>query len=81
MVLCWLALLLVRVAENATGLSWAVLRDELQLLHLVELRAGKERILVTTSPSPAMRSIFEALNLPLPLRVYKARVRRGKHKN
>lgn len=79
--LCWLALLLVRVAENATGSSWAVLRDELQLLHLVELRAGKESMLVTTSPTAAMRGIFEALNLPLPPRVYEARTGRRKAKD
>lgn len=79
--LCWLALLLVRVAENATGSSWAVLRNELQLLHLVELRAGKESMLVTTSPTAAMRGIFEALDIPLPPRVYEARLSRGRAKN
>ncbi len=32
--LCWLALLLVRVAENATGKTWPVMRRELDRIHL-----------------------------------------------
>ncbi|EQD54794.1 transposase IS4 family protein, partial [mine drainage metagenome] len=36
-VLCWLALLLIRVAENRTQDTWRNLRHELQRLHLVTL--------------------------------------------
>ncbi len=32
--LCWLALLLVRVAENTTGQTWPVMRRELDRIHL-----------------------------------------------
>ena len=32
--LCWLALLLIRIAENQTGDTWRNLRDELERLHL-----------------------------------------------
>jgi transposase len=32
--LCWLALLLIRIAENQTSETWRNLRDELQRLHL-----------------------------------------------
>ena len=32
--LCWLALLLIRVAENATGQTWPVIRRELDRIHL-----------------------------------------------
>jgi|GEM_PF-3672455 hypothetical protein len=38
-------------------------------------------MLVTTSPTAAMRGIFEALNLPLPPRVYEARTGRRKAKD
>ena len=31
---CWLALLLIRIAERATGDTWEKLRSELQKLHL-----------------------------------------------
>jgi transposase len=33
--LCWLALLLIRVVENATGESWRSVRAELERMHLV----------------------------------------------
>jgi hypothetical protein len=33
-VLCWLALLLIRIAENQTNQTWRNLRDELQRTHL-----------------------------------------------
>ncbi|MBM0224591.1 MULTISPECIES: hypothetical protein [Micromonospora] len=32
--LCWLALLLIRIAETKTGQRWPEIRDELQRLHL-----------------------------------------------
>ena len=35
--LCWLALLLIRVVENATGDTWRNLRHELDRMHLVTL--------------------------------------------
>jgi hypothetical protein len=35
--LCWLALLLIRVAENATGDTWPTLRHELDCMALVTL--------------------------------------------
>ena len=33
--LCWLALLLLRVIENATGDTWRTIRHELDRMHLV----------------------------------------------
>ena len=35
--LCWLALLLIRVAENTTGDTWRNLRHELDPMHLATL--------------------------------------------
>ena len=35
--LCWLALLLIRVVENATGDTWRNLRHELDRMHLITL--------------------------------------------
>jgi hypothetical protein len=32
--LCWLALLLIRIAENTTGQTWPVMRRELDRIHL-----------------------------------------------
>jgi len=42
--LCWLALLLIRVVENATGDSWRCVRDELERMHLVTLETGEGRV-------------------------------------
>ena len=39
--LCWLALLLIRVVENATGDSWRSVREELERLHLVTWRQAR----------------------------------------
>jgi hypothetical protein len=38
-VLCWLALLLIRVAETTTGQTWASMRRELHRLHAVDPNA------------------------------------------
>jgi hypothetical protein len=32
--LCWLALLLIRIAENTTASTWPVMRRELERIHL-----------------------------------------------
>ena len=63
--LCWLALLLIRIAENHTAQTWRNLRDELQRLHLgtftgpagtsrqqTELTAGQREILRALDVSP-----------------------------
>jgi len=39
--LCWLALLLIRIVENATGDSWRSVREELERLHLVTWRQAR----------------------------------------
>ena len=38
--LCWLALLLLRVAETETGETWRSLRNELDRMHIVTLKAS-----------------------------------------
>ena len=42
--ICWLALLLVRIAERATGDTWEKMRSELQQLQLGELGSESGRI-------------------------------------
>ena len=42
--LCWLALLLIRVVENATGETWRCVRDELERMHLVTLETSEGRV-------------------------------------
>ena len=55
--LCWLALLLIRIIENHTGHTWHHLRDHLQELHvgLFEGPAGSS-VSAPTSLSPTATS-------------------------
>jgi len=64
--LCWLALLLIRVVENATGESWRCVRDELERMHLVTLETGEGRVAKRSLTTPGQRQIFAALELPEP---------------
>jgi len=47
-ILCWLALLLIRLAETAAGDTWRNLRHELDRCHLVELAGSTRRVLQRT---------------------------------
>jgi len=42
--LCWLALLLIRVAETRAGDTWRNLRHELDRMHLVTLATADGRV-------------------------------------
>ena len=64
--LCWLALLLIRVVENATGESWRSVRDELERMHLVTLETGEGRVAKRSLTTPGQGRIFAALELPEP---------------
>jgi len=64
--LCWLALLLIRVVENATGDSWRSVRDELERMHLVTLETGGGRVAKRSLTTPGQRQIFAALELSEP---------------
>ena len=64
--LCWLALLLIRVAENATADSWRSVRDELERMHLVTLKTAEGRVAKRSLTTPGQRRIFAALELPEP---------------
>jgi hypothetical protein len=65
-VVCWLALLLIRLAERATGESWRRIATELQRLHLVTLHGEAGQVEQTTRPSEAQRAILAALQLEPP---------------
>ena len=53
--LCWLALLLMRVAENATDDTWRNVRHELDRMHLVTLRSADGRIAQRSATTPRQR--------------------------
>jgi transposase len=68
--LCWLALLLLRVIENATGDTWRNARHELDRLHLVTLATDHGRVAQRTALTAGHKSILTALNLPEPARYH-----------
>jgi hypothetical protein len=70
--LCWLALLLVRVIEAETGASWARAREELEDLALVTLRGKDGVVEVTTGLTPAQRNLLKTLNVPPPRGIRRA---------
>jgi transposase len=67
--LCFLALLLVRIAERQTGLTWDTIRAHLERLHLVELFSKDGRVLQTTTLTPEQLNILKELKIPAPKRI------------
>jgi hypothetical protein len=64
--LCWLALLLVRLAERATGQSWRAIARELGRVHLVSLAGPDGRVAHSTRLSAIQRGLFQALQVAPP---------------
>ncbi|MBA3249943.1 MAG: IS1634 family transposase [Geodermatophilaceae bacterium] len=68
--LCWLALLLLRVIENATGDTWRNTRQELDRMHLVTLATPHGHVAQRSTLTAAQKTILAALNLPEPPRFF-----------
>jgi len=66
--LCWLALLLIRVIETTTNLTWRNARHELDRMHLVTLATDHGTIAQRSLATPGQRAIFAGLKLPEPPR-------------
>jgi Transposase DDE domain len=64
--LCWLALLLIRVAENAASDTWRNLRHELDRMHLVTLTAADGQVAQRSATTPGQQAILHALGLQEP---------------
>ena len=67
--ICWLALLLIRIAERQTGLTWRRIALELQRLHLVTLRGADGTVEQTTPLTDTQRQILNALSISAPPRI------------
>jgi transposase len=68
-VLCWLSLLLIRVAETGTGDTWRTMRREMDKLHLVRLEGPAGEVLQRTETTRRQAAMLKALSLPEPPRV------------
>ena len=64
--LCWLALLLIRVAETKTGQTWDQVRYEMEQLRLGEFLTEKHRYLQHTALTAKQRSILKKLKIKPP---------------
>jgi len=68
--LCWLALLLLRVVENATEDTWRNVRNELDRMHLVTLATAEGQVAQRSATTPGQKTILAALELPEPPRFF-----------
>lgn len=61
-----LALLLVRIAERETGMSWDVIRSHMERLHLGEFSSKDGRIIQRTEITPDQSNILKKLEIAAP---------------
>lgn len=64
--LCYLALMLVRVAENATGHTWPSIARTMQRMHAGQFTGPAGTVLQRTETTPEQRDILRALDLAEP---------------
>jgi len=67
--LCWLALLLARVAEATTGRTWPAIRTDLQRLHLITFTGPAGTFRQTTEITKPQRDLFTALAIDPPKKI------------
>ena len=67
--LCFLALLLVRVAERKTNMPWDHIKAQMERLHLGEFFSKEGRVLQTTEPTPEQVNILKQLKISPPQRI------------
>jgi transposase len=67
--LCWLALLLVRVAERRCGTTWRRIATELGRVHAVTLAGSAGTVIQTTPPSDAAAGFLGACGIDPPPRI------------
>ncbi|MEW6523926.1 MAG: IS1634 family transposase [Bacillota bacterium] len=67
-ILCWLALLLVRIASVRTGQTWAQLRRVLERVHVGEWESTNGTVLQRTELTQEQTRIFEQLKISPPPR-------------
>jgi len=68
--LCFLALLLIRVAETESKMTWREIKAELGRMHLGEFSGPAGRVLQRTATTPAQQEIFRRLRIKEPPRFF-----------
>jgi len=67
--LCWLALLLVRVAETTTGRTWPAMRADLDRIHAITFTGTAGTFRQTTELTKPQRDLLTALKLDPPKKI------------
>jgi Transposase DDE domain len=73
-ILCWLALLLARIAENACGQTWPELRRELSRIHIGTFTGPAGTFRQRTELTKPQRDILRVLEIEAPPRVYQLKL-------
>jgi hypothetical protein len=68
--LCWLALLLIRIAETSTGQTWPAIRRELDRIHLGTFTGPAGTFRQRTELSMAARDLLAQLGIPPPRQIH-----------
>jgi IS4 transposase len=68
-ILCWLALLLIRIAETAAGTTWNKITGELSQLTLGTFTGPAGTFRQTAELTPAQRDILDSLQIPHPKKI------------
>jgi hypothetical protein len=69
--LCWLALLLIRVAETKSGLTWGAMREALEEITLTRLSTKDGRSEIVSLLTDAQRNVLKKLGIKPPVAVRK----------
>ena len=69
-VLCWLALLLIRLAQTATDDTWRNLRHQLDRMHRVTLASDHGTIVQRNATTAEQAGILRRLDLAEPPKFY-----------
>jgi Transposase DDE domain len=73
-ILCWLALLLARIAENACGQTWPELRRELGKIHVGTFAGPAGTFRQRTEITKPQAAILSALDISTPPRIYQLKL-------
>ncbi|MBF6303176.1 transposase, partial [Nocardia amamiensis] len=68
-VLCWLALLMIRIIETTTGATWFTTRRELDRLHVGTFTGPAGTFRRATEPTKPQRDLFAKLDIPIPKQI------------
>ena len=71
-ILCWLALLLIRIAETTARATWNKITDELAQLTLGTFTGPAGTFRQTADLTPAQRDILASLSIPAPKKIIQA---------